>query len=165
MDTTKFMIRRAEPGDYIALQAIFAGPRVIWGTSQLPFPSAEIWRKRLEPSENTHSLVACVENEVIGNLSLHTLPNPRRRHVGWIGMAVRDDWQGKGAGTALMQAAVDLADKWMNLLRLELQVYTDNEPAIRLYKKFGFVIEGTQVRSGFREGEYVDLYAMARLRA
>lgn len=35
--------------------------------------------------------------------------NPRRHHVGQIGMAVRDDWQGKGAGTALMQAAVDLA--------------------------------------------------------
>ena len=80
-------------------------------------------------------------------------------------MAVRDDWQGKGAGTALMQAAVDLADKWLNLTRLELQVYTDNEPAIRLYKKFGFVVEGTQVRGNFRDGEYVDLYAMARLRA
>jgi L-phenylalanine/L-methionine N-acetyltransferase len=42
-----------------------------------------------------------------------------------------------------MQATVDLADKWLNLTRLELEVYTDNEPAIRLYKKFGFAVEGT----------------------
>ena len=54
---------------------------------------------------------------------------------------VRDDWQRKGVGTALMQAAVDLADKWLNLERLELEVYTDNVPAIRLYEKFGFTIE------------------------
>ena len=79
-------------------------------------------------------------------------------------MAVRDDWQGKGAGTALMQAAVDLADKWLNLMRLELDVYTDNEPAIRLYKKFGFVIEGTLVNYAYRDGQYVDTYTMARLR-
>jgi len=111
------------------------------------------------------SLVGCVDGEVIGQLGVHTFPNtPRRRHVGQLGMAVRDDWQGKGVGTALMQAAVDLADRWLNLQRLELDVYTDNEPAIRLYKKFGFVIEGTLARFAFRDGRYVDAYMMARLR-
>lgn len=79
-------------------------------------------------------------------------------------MMVRDDWQDKGAGSALMRAAVDLADKWLNLSRLELEVYTDNEPAIRLYKKFGFVIEGKLVSYAYRDGQYVDTYAMARLR-
>ncbi len=63
-----------------------------------------------------------------------------------------------------MQAAVDLADKWLNLERLELDVYTDNEPALRLYQKFGFVIEGTLVRFAFRDGRYADAYMMARLR-
>ena len=43
------------------------------------------------------SLVACVEDEVIGEISLHTSPTRwRMRHVGSIGMAVRDDWQGRG---------------------------------------------------------------------
>jgi len=161
-----FTIRRAEPEDYRSMHQIFAGPKAFRGTLQLPFPSAELWRKRLaEPPEGTFNLLACVEDEIIGHLGLHTFPNhPRRRHAGQIGMAVRDDWHGKGAGTALMGAAVDLADKWLNLTRLELDVYTDNEPAIRLYQKFGFVIEGTLVNYAYRDGQFVDTYTMARLK-
>lgn len=164
--STAFTIRRAEADDCKSLCQIYAGPRAVWGTQQLPFPSAELFRKRLtEPPEGTFNLVACVQDEVVGQLALHTFPSrPRRRHVGQIGMAVRDDWQGRGAGTALMQAMIELADKWLNLMRLELEVYTDNEPAIRLYKKFGFVIEGTYVNFAYRDGQYVDAYFMARLR-
>ncbi len=160
-------IRHAEPSDAEAVAKIFSGPKAIWGTLQIPYPSVEMWRKRFaEPLEGLYSLVACVDGEVVGNLGLHTFPNrPRRRHAAGIGMAVRDDWQGKGVGTALMQAAVDLADKWLNLSRLELEVYTDNESAIRLYKKFGFQVEGTGVRADFRDGKFVDIYMMARLRA
>jgi L-phenylalanine/L-methionine N-acetyltransferase len=160
------VVRRAEPGDYAAVSAVYAGANAIQGTLQLPFPSLERWRKRLaEPDDGLYSIVACVDTDVVGQLSVHSFPHsPRRRHVGQLGMAVRDDWQGKGAGTALMQAAIDLADKWLNLERLELEVYTDNEPAVRLYTKFGFVIEGTLVRFAFRDGRYADVYAMARLR-
>lgn len=148
------------------MQRIFAGPKAIWGTMQLPFPSVEQWRKRLaEPPEGMFGLVACVEAEVVGQLDLYTFPQrPRRRHVGEIGLAVRDDWQGKGVGSALMRAAIDLADNWLNLTRLELGVYVDNTPAIRLYEKFGFSIEGTLVGYAFRDGHYVDTYTMARLR-
>jgi putative acetyltransferase len=164
---TTFSIRRAEPGDFEALYRIFSGPKAVWGTLQLPFPSAETWRKRLaEPPDGVFNLVVCVEGEVVGQLGLHTFPNSaRRRHVGQIGMAVRDDWQGKGAGSALMQAAIELGEKWLNLKRFELEVYTDNEPAIRLYKKFGFKVEGTLARYAFRDGQFVDTFAMARLRA
>jgi L-phenylalanine/L-methionine N-acetyltransferase len=80
-------------------------------------------------------------------------------------MAVRDDWQGRGVGTALMEAALDLADNWLNLTRIELNVYTDNEIGIALYERFGFEIEGTHRRYAFRNGEYVDAYSMARVRA
>jgi putative acetyltransferase len=161
-----FTVRRAEPDDYKAMYQVWAGPKAIWGTLQLPFPSAENLRKRLaEPPEGTFNLVACAENEIVGQLGLHTFPNhPRRRHVGQIGMAVRDDWQGKGAGSALIQAAVDLADKWLNLIRMELEVYTDNEAAVRLYTKFGFIIEGTHINFAYRDGQYVDAHFMARLR-
>jgi putative acetyltransferase len=162
MDVT---IRRTEPGDYEALQRIFGGQRVIAGTLQLPLPSAEMWRKRLsELPEGLFSLVACVDGEVIGEITLHTSPTRwRMRHVASIGMVVRDDWQGKGVGTVLMEAALDLAENWLNITRVELHVYVDNAPAIALYEKFGFEVEGTHRRFAFRNGEYVDGYSMARL--
>jgi putative acetyltransferase len=163
MDIT---IRRAELSDYEAIAKILTYPKVIWGTLQVPFPSVEQWRKKIaEPPEGFYSLVACIDLEVVGQIGLHTFPNqPRRHHVGAIGMVVRDDWQGKGIGTQLMQAVVDLADKWLNLSRLELGVYPDNEPAIKLYKKFGFQVEGTEIGSAFRDGQYVDALMMARVR-
>ena len=128
-------IRAAEPNDYERIHQIFLGPKVVWGTLQMPYPSAEMWRKRLaEPTEGTVRLVACLEQELVGQLDIHTFPNrPRRRHVGKIGMSVRDEFQHKGVGTALLQAAVDLAVEWLNLLRLVLEVYTDHEAAVSLY--------------------------------
>lgn len=167
MPKPEIKIRRAEPSDAEAMRKIFEQPNVIRGTLQLPFPSTENWRKRLaEPTDGAYNLLACVDDEVVGQLGLYTFPNyPRRRHVGQIGMAVRDDWQGKGVGSALMQAMTELADKWLNLTRIELEVYTDNESAIHLYKKFGFVVEGTQHHFAYRDGEFVDVYAMARLRS
>jgi putative acetyltransferase len=59
---------------------------------------------------------------------------------------------------------LDIADNWLNLHRLELQVYTDNERAINLYKKFGFEIEGTLRDYAYGDGHYLDAYEMARLR-
>ena len=158
-DPATFTVRHAEPNDYEAFQRIMAGPSVVRETMQLPFPSVERWRKALaEPAEGAFNLVASVDSEVVGQIYLGTFPHkPRRRHAGQIGMAVRDDWQGKGAGSALMQATVDLADKWLNLSRLELEVYTDNEPAVRLYKKFGFSVEGTLRRYALRAGQFVDM--------
>ncbi len=159
-------VRHAEPGDYEAMHRIMGAPKAAMGTLQLPLQPAEAWRKRLaEPPEGLFLLVACVEGEVVGNLGLETSPNrPRIRHAGTIGMAVRDDWQGRGVGTELLRTALDLADNWLNLSRLELSVYTDNAAGIALYEKFGFEREGTHRRYAFRGGEYVDAYSMARIR-
>ena len=112
-----------------------------------------------------HLLLATIAGEVVGNLGLNTSPkSPRRRHVGYIGMAVRDDRHGHGVGSALMVSVTELADRWLNLQRLELSVYTDNLAAMALYRKFGFAIEGTCRAYAFRDGQYVDAYLMARLR-
>jgi L-phenylalanine/L-methionine N-acetyltransferase len=65
----------------------------------------------------------------------------------------------------LLTAAVDLADRWLNLSRLELTVYVDNAAAIALYKRFGFQQEGVLRHYAFRDGAYVDVLAMARIRS
>lgn len=159
-------IRRAEPGDYKAVQQVHAQPNALRGTLQLPFPSEEMWKKRLEGmGDEKYALVACVEGQIVAMGGLDLFPkSPRRRHVGHIGLAVHDKWHAKGVGTALMKALIDVADNWLNLSRLELTVFTDNEPAVKLYKKLGFVVEGTHRKYAFRDGNYADVYAMARVR-
>ena len=124
----------------------------------MPYRSLESVREQLTKSgEGDHILVAVIDGEVIGVIGLHTSSRPRVNHKGEIGMMVRDDWQGKGVGVAMMRAVIDLAEKWLNLARIELTVFTDNEPAIALYRKFGFEIEGTLRKYAFRDGEFVDL--------
>ena len=145
---------------------MFSCPKVFAGTLQLPYPSREQWRQRLaQADDGTYNLAAVVGDRLIGMLGVQTFPNrPRRRHAGSIGISVHDEWQGRGIGAALMRAGLDLADNWLNLTRLELEVYTDNEPAIRLYERFGFELEGTLRQHAFRDGRYVDSHVMARLR-
>ncbi len=162
MDIT---IRKVEPADAEAIWKCYTAPRVVRNTLQMPYRSLESVRELLTKSgEGDHILVAVVDGEVVGTIGLHTKTRPRINHIGEIGMMVRDDWQGKGVGSAMMQAVIDLADKWLNLARLELTVYTDNEPAIALYRKFGFEIEGTMRKSAFRDGEFVDAHMMARVK-
>lgn len=158
-------IRRAEPEDYAAAQAIYAMPRAQAGTLQLPFPSLDLWRQRMQAVDpNAHLLLACAGDEVVGQLGLHVSANPRRRHVGELGMGVRDDWQGKGVGSALLAAAIDLADRWLQLRRLELQVYADNAAGIALYTRHGFVEEGRHRDFAYRDGAFVDALSLARIR-
>ena len=62
------------------------------------------------------------------------------------------NFQGRGIGSALMAALVDVADNWLDLKRLELKVYVDSAPAIRLYQKVGFEVEGTYRGDAFGAG-------------
>jgi len=158
-------IRAAEPADAQAVAEIFASPTVQANTLQLPFQTVEHHRARLEGTDpSVHRLVAEVEGRVVGQLGLHVEHSPRRSDCASFGMAVHESFQGQGIGSALMSAMIDLADNWLGIRRLELQVYADNTPAIKLYEKFGFVTEGTLTAFARRAGKLVDAYYMARVR-
>jgi putative acetyltransferase len=86
-------------------------------------------------------------------------PQPRRRPLVW-----RFRGTGRGVGSALMREMIDLCDNWLRVERIELTVFADNAPAIAVYKKYGFEIEGTGKRYALRNGEYVDAYYMARMK-
>jgi putative acetyltransferase len=159
------IVRRCEPEDYEAVYRVYSSPNAMAGTIGVPFSSAHEVRDELaRETDGSFPLVACAGDEVVGQLTLTVYMNPRTRHSGHFGIAVRDDWQGRGVGTTLMEACLDLADNWLNLSRLDLRVYVDNTPAVALYEKFGFEIEGTHKRFAYRDGEYVDAHVMARLR-
>ncbi len=156
-----------EESDFAALTAIRNSPSVRWGTLALPYePERRLRDMNSGPLDPKHRhLVACVDGAVVGSASLYCEPALRRAHVGSIGIMVQDAWQGRGIGTKLLAAVIDLADNWLNLKRLELEVVIDNHAAVALYRRFGFAIEGTRRADAFRDGAYVDAHFMARLRA
>ena len=85
-------VRHTEPSDFGALHKIVLHSQAVRGTAQLPYPSAESWRRKLEnPPLGFYSLIGLTECEVVGHLGLQAAANPRRRRVGSLGMAVRDD--------------------------------------------------------------------------
>ena len=162
MDLT---IRAAEPRDLAGLAALMNLPGYRWGTLRLPYESEDSARKRLfEGGPNATLLVALREGEVVG--AIHLLRwTGRRSHVGMIGMGVHDDHTGRGIGRRLLSAALDYADNWLGLTRLELSVNVDNTRALRLYESAGFEIEGRERQSILRDGVLVDAFTMSRLRA
>ena len=159
-------IRQAERVDAVAIKQIYEQPHVINGTLQIPYPSAELWENRHDKADDLyHSLLAELDGKVVGQLGLQTFIKPRRKHVAAFGLAVCASVLGSGVASKLVSAALDLCDNWLNIERVELEVYTDNHAAIGLYKKFNFEIEGEHRNYAFRNGEYVNSYSMSRLKS
>jgi putative acetyltransferase len=161
-------IRRATPKDAAAFARLMADPEVYSALLQMPYPSEERWHALLSegatPGKTDLALVAELDGEVVASAGLHAVGIAlRRRHAMMLGVSVGKSAQGQGVGTALMAALCEYADRWLGILRIELTVYTDNEAAVKLYRKFGFEIEGTLRGYAMRDGEYVDAYTMARL--
>ncbi len=147
------------------ITALYNEPSVTRQVLQMPFQSTELWRKRLaSDNEREIKLVALHQGLVIGSIGLEQFSRIRRSHAGSFGMGVLPGWQSKGVGSKLLATALDIADNWMNLQRVELAVYADNEAAIGLYRKFGFETEGLFRDYAVRDGRLVDTLSMARLR-
>jgi RimJ/RimL family protein N-acetyltransferase len=77
-----------------------------------------------------------------------------------IQMYVRPAGRGTGASRRLVEAVVDHARPLV--VQLHLGVATDNPAAIRLYEKAGFHIYGTEPRSLYVDGRYIDEHLMVR---
>ena len=162
--TAGLTIRARELDDWPAIADLIALPKVRWGTLRMPFTSREQTRKWIEGfSEANTGIVAVLDGRLVGQADV--IPHKgRRSHAAGIGVCVHDDFHGRGIGSALLGTLVDVADNWLNLRRLELAVYVDNAPAVRLYKSFGFAVEGTRRADAFRDGAFVDSFIIARLR-
>ena len=161
-------VRKARVDDAEAFARMMADPAIYPQLLQMPYGDADLWRQRLTEmcaaGKGDLLLVVEVDGQVVGAAGLHsTGASPRRRHAMGMGIQVQPEWQGRGMGALLMQSLCDYADRWLGLSRLELTVYTDNQRAQALYRRFGFVDEGVHRAYALRDGVYVDALSMARL--
>jgi len=107
--------------------------------------------------------VAIEDGEVIGWADVIPALTHGVSHRGCLGMGLLPPYRGRGIGRKLLEACI--ARSWeIGLTRIELEVRADNEHALRLYQRLGFVEEGRKRRGLRIEGEYKDTVQMALLR-
>ena len=167
----QFRIRPLEAGDARVIHAMRIMPGVFETLLAAPSESYETctaYVNRMLGDPGEHAFVAVTDDGakgelVIGEIGLSVSGRPRTRHCGSLGLLVHADYQNSGVGTALMSAALDLADNWLMLARCELTAYCDNERAVHLYEKFGFEKEGVRRASAIRGGKLCDEFYMGRL--
>lgn len=163
MQDASIRVRAFEPEDAPQLTEVMNQPLAVWGTLQLPYTSVAARAEAAKGRSGLTRLVAVADDRVVGVIGLEQFDR-RRGHAATIGMAVHDAYAGRGCGRALLGAVTEQADRWLNIRRIELTVWSDNARAIALYESFGFSREGTHIAYAFRDGAYVDAISMARLR-
>ena len=133
------------------------------GTLLEPFESPAAVTAWLEShGPDSFQIVALMADALVAFAGLFPLRG-RQAHIGWICVGVDDDVQGRGFGRSLLELIIASADRLTGLRRLQLYVFTDNAPAIALYRACGFEIEGRHARFARRGDTYVDAFTMARL--
>jgi len=118
--------------------------------------------RRLQQRTDSLALVAVHGDEIIGYLSLE--PGRRRKigHTIELGMSVREDWRRKGVGRGLIRRAEVWAMRNDRIEKISLNVFSDNEAALKLYESCGFVVEGRLIGQVKIGDEYQDLILMGK---
>lgn len=75
------------------------------------------------------------------------------------------DTRGKGLSYEALMETVEFAFSKLGLNRVWLKVRTDNTPAMELYKKAGFILEGTLRQAVYKNGSYHDLNLLSLLKS
>jgi RimJ/RimL family protein N-acetyltransferase len=118
--------------------------------------------RRMQQRSDALALVALHGDEIIGYLSLE--PGRRRKigHTVELGMSVREDWRRKGVGRELIRRAEEWASSNDRIEKISLNVFSENEAALKLYESCGFQIEGRLIRQVKIGDEYQDLILMGK---
>lgn len=118
------------------------------------------WINYFLTNENSLLLITEFEDEIIGNIDLTGNRRKIMEHTAVIGMGMLKEWRNYGLGTALLKLAIEWAKENSILELLWLQVYTDNELGLGLYKKFGFEENGIMKNFFKQDGKYYDNLTM-----
>jgi len=108
--------------------------------------------------------VFCVAGEVDGRVVANSeikMGTGYSKHVGVIGIGIKKGFRGIGIGTEMMRALEEHARK-IGLKVLTLAVFANNQHAINLYRKMGFVETGRVPKRFFKDGAYIDEIIMTK---
>lgn len=98
------------------------------------------------------------DKRLIGCIRLDHI-DARNRSV-QVGGDIAREYRGLGWGSQMFGGCLKYVFDVLNMRRAYLSVLETNTVAIDMYRKFGFVEEGRQVQSIFRDGQYIDYINM-----
>ena len=130
-------------------------------------PSVKNWEKFIEKhtsSNDTLFLVIEHNNEIIGALNFSNYTKLQCSHAGSFTVTVTNPWRSKGLGTSLIKSLIEWVNKHEFLFRIELEVFSNNQQAIRLYERLGFSHEGVKRKAVKVNNKFIDLIQMAWLK-
>ena len=107
-------------------------------------------------------LIALMDDEIVGSIGFQAGKRKRISHYGDFGMCVRKRFWKSGIGGILVDSLIRWAERQGTIHKINLSVRTDNLPAIQLYMKKGFLIEGRILDSLRVDGRSFDTYRMGR---
>lgn len=114
-------------------------------------------------SDNEIEILAFVEGKIAGTAGIEQVsPKSKLRHRCDFGISVDEAYWGLGIGRALTEACIECA-KAAGFEQMELEVVADNERAVKLYEKAGFIEYGRNPRdfksrlTGYQEVVYMRL--------
>ncbi|RAJ04116.1 RimJ/RimL family protein N-acetyltransferase [Chitinophaga skermanii] len=109
-------------------------------------------------------LVAEVEDDIIGGVSLKRRSVQKQAHLADLGIFVRKPFQSMGVGRRLMTAMLRWAESNPHIEIITFEVLANNEKAIYLYHHFGFEING-KVPQAIKQvnGDYADILIMSKI--
>jgi ribosomal protein S18 acetylase RimI-like enzyme len=107
-------------------------------------------------------IIALDEPVVIGWCDVTVVPFEGMRHVGRLGMGVLPSYRRQGLGRRLLREVLSRMFG-CGLLRVELEVFASNLPAIKLYEQAGFVTEGRKRLGRILSGVEDDILVMGIL--
>ncbi|ADL53899.1 GNAT family N-acetyltransferase [Clostridium cellulovorans] len=114
-------------------------------------------------NENELFITAKIDGEVVGTLGFAGSSFRRGKHKGQFGIVVLREYWGYGIGSKMLNLLIEWADN-VGLVKIALEVDADNERAIKIYKKFGFEVEGIlKYNKHMGQGVYKDSILMARI--
>jgi len=105
-------------------------------------------------------IVGVLDDRIVSLLSFSTFRRKRVSHSGELSLSVLKDYWGLGIGSAMMETLIEWARK-KRIVRIQLEVLEDNERAINLYRKFGFIVEGRKRKAVRLEECFKDTLIMA----
>lgn len=113
-------------------------------------------------AKNRLFIVAIRGNCVCGLLTFWGNNRKRLEHWGELGISVLKSYWNMGVGTALLEYLLEWAEEGKIIRKIDLMVREDNYPAISLYKKMGFQIEGRIRRAMRVRDNFFDFLYMGR---